>query len=224
MTITLPRTFCVTRRLDSPGWPKDRLHELHAKGPRPAGSRWPATDALLRADGIHAEPFWCIDWQISGLQTSHKYEVDHPGSGYVTHPMRICNCLSQYMLWRTLSYLPDDEFLVLEDDARFRPGWRDGWLRARRALPEDWDLLFIGSCNCEGKPTRLIGENVFHVEWPFCTHAYLVRKKALPVLDITMQKMWAPIDLALNFHTYPKLNVYTVLPRLVDQFETNLSP
>lgn len=220
----LPRAFCISRRLDSPGWPEDRLHELKAKGPRPPGSRWPETEKHLLEQGIKADPFWCIDWQVSGIETKFTYDIDHPGTGFKTHPMRICNCLSQYLLWRILAYLPEDEFLILEDDARFLPGWKNGYMKARASLPADWDMLFIGSCNCKNKPTQLIDQNLFKVQWPFCTHAYIVRKKGLKVLDETMQKFWAPIDIALNLQAFPKLNIYTVLPRLVEQFETKLDP
>lgn len=167
-------------------------------------------------DGIHAEKF--------GLRTVHPYEIDHPGTDYKMGPSSVGNCLSQIMLWGALSVLWDDHFLVLEDDARFQPDWHKRMIGAMNDVPQDFDMLYIGSCCTQTKnPLRVKGD-VFTVHWPMCTHAYIVARKAIPVLLATQRKIYAPIDISLSLHSLPLLKVYTVLPRIVDQAGTTLEP
>lgn len=59
---------------------------------------------------------------------------------------------------------------------------------------------------------------------PTCTHAYIVYKKALEKLLMTQRDIWAPIDLALIFRSFPHLNVYTVLPRICGQRGQDIAP
>lgn len=162
--------------------------------------------------GIHAERF--------GLLTSHCYEVDNPGSGYKIGHKQIGIALSHYMLWNALTLLADEHFLVIEDDAQFPENWHTRLTQAMSDVPRDFDALYIGSCcTCDKSKYPIKGE-VFEVKYPFCTHAIIWAKKALPVLLETQRKIWAPIDLALVFQTLPKLKVYTVLPAIVGQFDT----
>lgn len=181
----------------------------------------------LSGDGVKFEIHEGVNAAEFGLTTINKYEVDHPGSGYVMTQKHVGLHLSHVLAWRHFSTLPQDSFLVLEDDALFLPGWQDGFDLAMESVPDDWDMLFIGSCNCEHTPKELVSGNVWRVDkrhGPQCTHAYIVRAKALPILLKTQKKSWAPIDLALIFNSFPHLNIYTVLPRIVRQHRQELCP
>jgi hypothetical protein len=162
--------------------------------------------------GLHAERL--------GLAATKPYQVDNPGTDYKISK-RVLGCwLSHRALWAALQLLNDEHFLVLEDDARFPEGWR---ARFDRALADagDFDVLYVGSCCCGGKPrTRVAGE-VYELRWPMCTHAYVVRRHALAKLIETTDEVgaYAPIDLSLMFHSLPKLRTLTVLPRIVDQHD-----
>ena len=90
--------------------------------------------------------------------------------------------------------------------------------------PEDVDLLFVGNCNCADKPQEQVSGPVFDVRYPFCNHAYIVWKKALQTLLSTQRTLSANMDLDLYFNTYPKLRVYSVLPSVIAQRGTPLSP
>lgn len=185
------------------------------------------TDRLkthLDAEGIPWTRFLGVNAFTWGLTTVHTYEVDHPGSGYIVDRKHVGLALSHHFLWRKLSESSEDVFTVIEDDAIFISGWRLGLEAALRDVPTDWDILMIGSCNCGGQRTQHKKGNVYEVTFPQCTHAMIIRKKALPVMIETQEKAWAPIDLSLIFRTYPLLRVYTVLPRLVDQHNTNINP
>lgn len=167
-------------------------------------------------DGIHAERF--------GLQTIFPYEVDNPGSKFNIGFKCVGIWLSHYFLWGALNLLWEDSFMVLEDDAKFEPDWHPRLINALKNTPEDYDMLYIGSCCAHTSPRRLISAQVWEVKYPLCTHAYIVRKKALPVLLRTQRKVYAPIDISMAFHSMPELKVYTILPRLVDQFDTVIKP
>jgi hypothetical protein len=174
----------------------------------------------FREVGIDAEEFNGFNANLSGLVTTHTYEVDNPGSGYCIGAKPVASWLSFYSLWSALNLLPDSHFLTLEWDAKFAPDWRERTERALRDAPPDFDILMLGSCCCDKKPTKHIAGEVFDVRWPMCGHASIIAKKALPVMLRTQRKVYAPIDISLAFHTFPQLKVFTVLPRIADQFDT----
>lgn len=189
----------------------------------------------------------------SGLDTDHLYMVDRgPGSPDEGIPYRIGKhpvniWIGHYFLWQALKLSRDSHWFIVECDAKF-PLDAQRWLRTalsytRRADPE-FDLLFVGNCCCGGRPTtrgagdRTLGIYTIHGSAPQCTHAYVIATKAVPVLEATLRKVWAPIDVQQTDcfeHGVPlpravapvappprKLKVYAVLPRIVDQWETEL--
>jgi GR25 family glycosyltransferase involved in LPS biosynthesis len=106
--------------------------------------------------------------------------------------------------------------MVLEDDILFRPHWRETVERALTKLPENWDLLYPGSCCAHGKISREYDSNLFE-GMPLCTHCYIVRKKALKTLIETNEAIYAPIDLQMYFNSRQHLNCFTIFPRVADQ-------
>lgn len=164
-------------------------------------------------DGIHAGKF--------GLETILPYEVDVPGSNYNMGWPRVGCWLSHFMLMSALNMMWDDISIVVEDDIEWPVNWHT-LLTTAIADAGDFDLLWFGSCCCEGKPKTLIAGNVYEVQWPLCTHGYAVRKRAIPVILETQRnaRVYAPYDISLALHTFPKLKTYTVLPRIAGQFDT----
>ena len=170
-------------------------------------------------NGIHAER--------AGLQTHHLYEVDNPGTGFKIGHKPTGIWLSHIMLWAALNLLWDEHFMILEVDAQFGPDWHTRVNSALTDAPRDFDMLYVGSCCCKGRPTKHIKGDVYEVRWPLCSHAYIVAKKALPILLASQRKCWSPIDIGLGFDTFdknPEMKVYTVLPRIVEQFDTVIPP
>lgn len=201
--MTLPHAHCITLK-ETPERTKrltDHLVEQHI--------------GYTLFEGINAA--------VMGLTTVFPYEVDAPGSGYIMPQKHTGLCLSHILLWRRLNEFawriedPDLAFMVLEDDAEFVPDWRERLREYWKGVPEDWDMVLIGSCNCADKERDEVAEGVFRVRYPQCTHAYIVKGSALSKLLEQQQRIYAPIDLALVFNSYPHLNVYTILPRLVTQ-------
>lgn len=190
---------------------------------RVIGSNTPraATRVHLAARGVDAQFFKGVDAAKLGLVTTHPYTFDDPNSTLIAEP-RVVGCwLSHRAVWSAclLADLIEDEFLIIEDDAKFPENWKERYEAARVALPPDWDVLFLGSCCTAGRPTRHVAGDVYEVEWPLCLHAYLVRRRALGTMVATQDDCWGPIDVTLFARTWPLLRVYTVLPRIIDQFD-----
>jgi hypothetical protein len=178
----------------------------------------------LRAEGIEAEEFDCINANLAGLKTIHPYERDAPDSGWNIGSKPVCLLVSFQMFWKAALYMPDDYFLFLEWDCKFLPGWRERTEQALLDVPPDFDFLFLGSCCCNGKPQTHVKGEVWDVKYPMCNHAQIIAKKALHVLLSTQRKFYAPADISLALHAFPLLKVYTVLPRVAEQFDTVLEP
>lgn len=179
----------------------------------------------LRERGIWPELFHGIDAEVSGLETKWTYELDHPGSGYRIGPKLVNMQLSHYLLWKVASYLPNDIFVIFEDDVRFEPGWKEHFDIGVTHLPEDWDLIYLGSCCVEERrDNQVIWGRLAKVSGALCTHAYAVRRKALPVFLDNMMKVWANIDIAIQTDVMPHLNCFAFVPRLAYQHETVIPP
>lgn len=168
-------------------------------------------------DGIYAEGF--------GINTTHPYMRDRkPGDELYFMGFKPTGIfLSHYALWMALNLLPDTHFFITEIDAKFDADWKPKFDKALQDAPADFDVLFIGSCCTNDLPQRHLGSNIYDVKYPMCLHAYVVAKKALPHLLATNRDCYAPIDISLTLHSFDKLKVLTLLPRIVSQFNTEIS-
>lgn len=176
--------------------------------------------------GVNAEFFVGINGQKMGVLTDHPYMLDRkPGDelffvGY--HGVGIF--LSHYSLWNAMTLLPDEHIFILEDDAKFDEDWKEKFDKAMQNVPRDFDILYIGSCDCESKKKRNIGHQIYEIKSPMCFHAYVVAKKAVQHLLTTNRDCYAPVDVSVTLHSYDKLKVYALLPRIVSQFNMELQP
>lgn len=164
-----------------------------------------------------------VSGEISGLRTLFPYEVDNPGSGFNIGPHCVGIWLSHYCMWFAGSLMEHEHILIMEDDVRFHSDWNHRINQALQDVPADFDWLFLGSCCAKscGHKHRVSGE-IWDIRYPMCLHAYIVAKKALVHILSTARKCYAPIDIHLTFHSFDKLKVYTLLPRVADQFNTDI--
>ena len=176
----------------------------------------------FKSVGVEAENFNGFSANASGLVTEHTYELDNPGSNYRIGRKPTATWASFYMLWSALNLLDYNYFLTLEWDSKFHPDWKARADRAMSDVPQDFDMLFIGSCCTRNAIKHRVQGDVWEVKRPMCGHGTIIAKKALPVILETQRKIYAPLDISLALHTFDKLKVYTVLPRMVDQFDTAL--
>jgi GR25 family glycosyltransferase involved in LPS biosynthesis len=132
--------------------------------------------------------------------------------------------LSHYALWNAMTRMPDDAYLVLEDDAQLCEGFMEKWAQAMRDVPNDYQFLHLGHCCVEGRPTRHVAGDVYECKEMLCTHGYILRRNTVPLLLKSLRKCWAPIDLQLRDEIFPRVKTYAVVPRIIAQFDTNISP
>lgn len=192
--------------------------------------------AHFAAHGLtNVDFFWGINAAVAGLSTSHTYEIDHPGSGYRIGHKPVGCWLSHYMLWSCLLRVEadpidaaklseDDRFLVLEVDAKLGDGFAGDLARALADAPADFDVLYVGNCCAAGRAQTLVRGAVYECKQMLCTHGYVIARKALPHLLASLRRVWAPIDIQLTLEAFPQLKTYVVLPRIIDQFDTELPP
>jgi len=158
--------------------------------------------------GLHA--------QTAGLSTEHTYDHDQPGSGYRTGYTATGTWLAHWMLWNTLIHLSHDVVMILETDVKFCENWKVRLDKAMEDVPGNFGLLYVGNCCTEGHPKTHVAGDVWECKHMQCTHAYALRRGALPTL-LRMRRIWAPIDIQMQLECFPHLQTYAVLPRIFDQ-------
>ncbi|MBM2845742.1 MAG: hypothetical protein HW407_1054 [Bacteroidetes bacterium] len=166
--------------------------------------------------------FYGIHAANAGLETIHTYDADHPEEKFNIGPHGVGIWCAFHALWRALLLFPDEHFFVVEHDVVMHDGWRQRMEKAMRDIPKDFDYFFFGSCCAMDKPRTHIAGDVWEVKYPFCNHAYVVARKALLTMIRSCSKCYAPIDLQLAVNAFPKMKVYTLLPRCADQENTVL--
>ena len=189
-------------------------------------SRIERVENHLKSSGIQDyKLFYGISGVRSGLEAGFTYDIDHPGSGYKINNKQLGCTLSHWILWNHLEFVSrdseDDYWMIVEDDVLFRDGWKEKVDEAIRDLPMHWDILYAGHCCILDKIDGYVREGLL-VARPFCTHCYIVRKKALPILIEENEKIWAPIDIQMYFGSSKKLYTFAIFPRVADQDGTDI--
>jgi GR25 family glycosyltransferase involved in LPS biosynthesis len=146
--------------------------------------------------------------------------------------------LSHLALWNRLVKEPEEiqSYLILEDDARLRPGWLDVWRKAQRAdaIPSDWDVIYLGGIlppnkagfeACTEKVNEFVGRiklnQVFGQNEPnryfhFCAYSYVLsRRGAEKVLKGLRDRggYWTSAD-HMICNIQDVLNIYFMNPLL----------
>ena len=146
--------------------------------------------------------------------------------------------LSHLALWNKLvNEQPEiNSYLILEDDARLRPGWLEVWRKAHRAdaIPADWDLIYLGGVlppNKGGfdacvekvndfvgriKPNQMFGQAQPNRYFHFCAYSYVLSKRgAGKVLEVLKSRggYWTSAD-HMMCNIQDVLNIYFMNPLL----------
>jgi alpha(1,3/1,4) fucosyltransferase len=117
----------------------------------------------------------------------------------------IAGCaLSHLSLWLELAQEDSccENYLILEDDVKFRKGWMDLWKEAAKEIPDDYDVLYLGGVLPPNrgvfqnvleqispywsrvKPNQVFGQQEPTRYFHFCNYAYILsRKGALKILE-----------------------------------------
>lgn len=159
-------------------------------------------------NGVNGESF--------GLKTFIPTHTD-----WIVGPKYVGLYLSHWALWRVLEAVDADEILILEDDAEFHPGFVDLWPSFYSELPSDWQLVYVGSCCVRNNSYAKISEHICVAKNPMGTHAYMIKKSALPIIIERMNCVQHPLDQDIIKRLLPVLKHYTFIPSLIRQHENS---
>lgn len=182
--------------------------------------RFDETVKHLDEQGIAWERFDGFDNQRCRLNAKETFDLDRAGERL--EAKHVAATLTHWAAWKVASYLPYDSFWFLEFDVRMVEGWREQYEKAMNVMPDDWQIIFLGSCCCKDRDTTHIAENVYEVKYPLCGHALQIRQSAFPTLLHEHQRINMPLDIALFHNSLPKLRTYCILPRIIEQHATYL--
>lgn len=164
---------------------------------------------------IAVEMFNGISGHEYGLKSARVEPID--GKPYDMPGGYVAMNVSHYMLWETLMHLGGDEFLIFEDDVVLPEDFQARFAKHRAALPDDWQIAFMG-WDSDGLRTTF-NDLTIQQRWFWGTHAYLVKREALPVLMETNHICSHHIDTQIIRRTLEPghLRWYNFFPSLVSQ-------
>ena len=152
--------------------------------------------------------------------------------------------LSHLSLWMQLLKEPEDinTYLIMEDDAKLSPGWKEAWEKIQRhnALPADWDVVYLGGILPPNKEIFMkalvepvneyvarVRENTFFGQpkptryMHFCAYAYVLSKRgAQKIIDVLKAKggYWTSADhMICNLQEF--MNIYFTNPLVAGCFQ-----
>lgn len=180
---------------------------------------------IYEVAGVHA-----VRWGITGRHIylrDKRYEEQFYGGD-----ANVGCYISHYILYQVMKALPYKHYMVLEDDVHFSENWKEEVEKALEIIPDNFDFLFVGSCCARDKEPIHIGGNLYHYPYredkpswyPQAGHCYIISQKCIQHLIDTNRDTADPIDISLIYNSFPKLEVYAILPRVADQGTKTLLP
>ena len=145
--------------------------------------------------------------------------------------------LSHVSIWKKILQEKGDSFLILEDDVRFEPGWREQWNRID--VPKDADIVYLGGIlppNRAGLPNVLqkVTNHCYSIQpnclfsvaplpiFHLCAFSYVLTRsgaeKLVGYLTHSHSKLFTPYD-HLIMHPSIGLTKYIVQPFLTRCFQ-----
>lgn len=125
--------------------------------------------------------------------------------------------LSHYLLWNLLKYLPEEEFFILEDDCMFCEDFVNKFKNIYSSLPTDWEMAYVGWIKYGYDIIPIHISEGLSIRIPSATHAYIIKKSALPILINSLHPINSPIDLQIIDKALKKLKYYVFDPSLIEQ-------
>lgn len=141
--------------------------------------------------------------------------------------------ISHLNLWSMLLQQPSSvqSMLILEDDVRLNPTWREAWAKAYPTLPPDWDCIYLGGVLPPNRaaylhalepvspglarvaPNQIFGQKVPTRYCHFCAYAYVLSKRGAAKILLSIQERgyWTSAD-HMICNRYDDMNIYVLDP------------
>lgn len=108
-----------------------------------------------------------------------------------------------------------DSMIIFEDDAMFDPDFTPKFDRAIKAIPSDWEMLYLGFNKLDNNFTML-GDGFAQLHGSFSSHAIGLRSRDMIALALRAMRSDAPADVLYgSLHANHK--VIGLIPPLVKQ-------
>lgn len=193
-----PRTFCVT------------LKETPLR-----------TKAFLQGAekaGVNAEVFYGIYGSRIRLTPRLPNDLECPGQNIFLTDGAVGCYLSHLILWNVLQHFPENEFLVVEDDAIFADNFLEKFEYIYGRLPANWDMVYLGWLPYEDESKgKVVVDDGIVIQQPAATHGYLIKKSALRLACDVIQPCQSPLDLTIMSKLLPCLKYFVLDPPLITQ-------
>jgi GR25 family glycosyltransferase involved in LPS biosynthesis len=145
--------------------------------------------------------------------------------------------LSHLKLWTMLLCDTSEiqSYLIMEDDARLDPGWKNEWSKIYSKIPDDWECIYLGGVLppnkdgfkevleqtrvpglCRIAPNTFFGQSVPSRQFHFCAYAYVLSRAGVKKIIKSIEEhkgIWTSADHVL-FNSLNKEHVYVVNPLL----------
>lgn len=144
-------------------------------------------------------------------------DLECPGQNIFMTDGAVGCYLSHYILWHVLQYQPDDEFLIVEDDAIFVDGFVEKFQQLYSRLPSNWDMVYVGWLPFGDGVDKLVVDEGITIRQLSATHAYLIKKSALKLACDSIQPCSSPLDLTIGTKLLPCIKYYVFDPPLATQ-------
>lgn len=138
-----------------------------------------------------------------------------------SEPQR-CGKVGLYLSWlkmfERLSSEPE-AVAVFEDDVRFVDDFRERMCAALDTIPGEWDVVHLGHCCTDDKPTEAVSDSVAIIRYPICSHAILMQPRAIELANDVLARfpVSTHMDITLARCVWPLLRHYTLVPALAYQ-------
>lgn len=135
--------------------------------------------------------------------------------------------LSHYCTLASIDLLPDEEFLILEDDAIFCEDFLNKFEKFYDNLPSDWEMAYLGWLQW-AKVVDVININEYvgkmkslELTHPFkfmlSNHAYMIKKPTAKILKEALYPLNMALDVAFMRKILPHIKYYISTSFLVSQ-------
>jgi GR25 family glycosyltransferase involved in LPS biosynthesis len=172
---------------------------------------------LSKNAGLNVELFYGILGNRLGLSPKFTNEIERPGKNISLNDQAIGCTLSHFTLWNLLKYLPEDEFLIFEDDAVINPDFVDKFTELYNKLPLDWEMVYVGWVPNGNDVHTIIVNDGISIRTVSATHAYLIKKTIINKLCDCVLPIQSPLDLTIINKVLPLIKYYVFDPCLVEQ-------
>lgn len=175
---------------------------------------------------VSATFFRSVHGRTWGLHTSLEYD-----KGKHLPPGHVGLNIGTWFAWQHLWLRNDHDtqaYILFEDDVRLPEDYHQQLEKLEQELVQfpDWDLVYLGLAENEPgvwhKVTDRVGgpsSRLCRLDCPFGTHAYMVRRRALPILMANMAKAQRNLDQQLWEQVLSRnlIRWCAVLPGIVQQ-------